>query len=551
MKNKLFVLLLVITSMIALAACEAISGDDPVTEDNIVDVIDGETESTIVAIEVGEGSVVLDDPYEDYTLFNYVVLEPSTDTITIDLGGVYYLEGEYSNIIINVLEEDVDLVLNNATISSTDGPAVLVLSADVVTISAIEGSNNLIEDTSNHPLDGEQDYNGAIYSVTDLEFNGTGTLTVNGSYNNAIYTKDDVKIQDITLNVYSVDDGIVGKDYVAISNANITLDVDGDGITSTNEGDADKGFVYVESGVINITAGSDGIDAVLAVLIYGGELNIDSVDTGIESDHSIIIEDGILTIDSGEDGINAVVEVRITGGDITVNAAEDGIHSDDLVLIEGGDIFVETSYEGIEGYVIVINDGNITVNSTDDGINATAGGGQAHGQELYISDGGTMYINGGVIQVNSVGDGVDVNGTIVMTDGYLLVYGSTTDMQSSIDFDAEFTISGGAVIALGSDGMVEPLSDTSDQASLLYADGISYTAGTMVTLTDENGNVLLEAQGIKYFEAVTMSTPNMVAGESYTLTVGTDVIDFTINSTVTILGSGGTTRPTGGFPPRP
>lgn len=544
MKKKILIVFLIIASVLALAACDSTSGTDNNTDD--------ETTIVITQIEVGEGSVVLDDPYEDYTFYNYVVLEPSTETITIEIGGVYYLEGEYSNIIIDTIDEDVDLVLNNATISSTKGPAVLVLSADVVTFSALEGTSNVIEDSSNHPLDGEEDYNGAIYSLVDLEFNGTGTLTVNGNYNNAIYTKDDVKIQDITLLVSSVDDGIVGKDYVAISNATVIIDVDGDGIASTNDGDADKGFVYIESGVIDITAGSDGIDAALAVLIYGGELSIYSVDTGIESDNTIVIEGGIIDIDSGNDGINAQIELKVAGGDITINASEDGMHSDDLVLIEGGNIFIQTSYEGIEGYVIVINDGNITVNSTDDGINATAGGGQAHGQELYISDGGTMYINGGVIRVNSVGDGVDVNGTIVMTDGYLLVYGSTTDVQSSIDFDTEFNISGGVVIALGSDGMVEPLSETSEQASLLYADGISYSAGTTVTLTDDQGTVLLEADAIKYFEAVTISTPDMVDGESYTLKVGTDEVDFTISSTVTILGSGGMTGPGGGgLPPRP
>ena len=99
---------------------------------------------------------------------------------------------------------------------------------------------------------------------------------------------------------------------------------------------------------------------------------------------------------------------------------------------------------------------------------------------------------------------------------------------------------------------VEGLSETSEQASLLYADGISYSAGTMVTLTDDQGNVLLEATAIKVFEAVTISTSDMVNGESYTLTVGSDEVDFTINSIVTMLGSGGMTWPGGGgLPPRP
>jgi hypothetical protein len=544
MKKKLFILITVFLFTITLTGCgsgisDITSGDD--SNDIIVEVLE---------VEVGEGSVVFNDPYEDYTLYNYVALESSTETITITIGGYYLLEGTYSNIVIDTVDEDVDLVFNNATISSESGPAVLVLSADVVTFSALEGTENLIEDSSEHPLneDGD-DYNGAIYSYTDLEFNGSGVLTVDGNYNNAIYTKDDIKIQDIIMNVTSVDDGLVGKDYVAISSASVTIDVNGDGIVSTNTGETDKGFVYIESGLIDITAGDDGIQAELAVLIYGGTIDIYARDNGIQSENLITIDGGTISIAAEGDGINAVSELAIYDGDIIINVDEDGLHSDDYLLLDGGDIYIQYSYEGIEAYVIVINGGDIVVNSTDDAINGTAGGGQAHGQEVYISDGGTLFINGGTIYINSVGDGIDVNGSIEMTGGYVVVYGSTTDMQSSIDYDETFNISGGTIIALGSDGMVQTLSNSSTQASLMLADMSSYTSDTTVTLTDEIGNIIIEVESIKYFEAVTISSPAMVEGQSYTLTVGTDQYEFTISDIITTLGSGGTSQ-TGGFPPR-
>jgi hypothetical protein len=544
MKKKLFILITVFLFTITLTGCgsgisDITSGDD--SNDIVVEVLE---------VEVGEGSVVFNDPYEDYTLYNYVALESSTETITITIGGYYLLEGTYSNIVIDTVDEDVDLVFNNATISSESGPAVLVLSADVVTFSALEGTENLIEDSSEHPLneDGD-DYNGAIYSYTDLEFNGSGVLTVDGNYNNAIYTKDDIKIQDIIMNVTSVDDGLVGKDYVAISSASVTIDVNGDGIVSTNTGETDKGFVYIESGLIDITAGDDGIQAELAVLIYGGTIDIYARDNGIQSENLITIDGGTISIAAEGDGINAVSELAIYDGDIIINVDEDGLHSDDYLLIDGGDIYIQYSYEGIEAYVIVINGGDIVVNSTDDAINGTAGGGQAHGQEVYISDGGTLFINGGTIYINSVGDGIDVNGSIEMTGGYVVVYGSTTDMQSSIDYDETFNISGGTIIALGSDGMVQTLSNSSTQASLMLADMSSYTSDTTVTLTDEIGNIIIEVESIKYFEAVTISSPAMVEGQSYTLTVGTDQYEFTISDIITTLGSGGTSQ-TGGFPPR-
>jgi len=557
--KKLFTLLLTFTLVFIIAGCED-DVDLTTTLENVIDISDTSEDLTdedivfqldTIISEIREGEFVIDETYEPYELDNYTTLDTTLDSYTLTSGGVYVLEGTYtSTIIIDAGDEDVDLVLVNATISTTSGPAILVLSGDEITISATPNTENVIEDSINHPLDGDQDYNAAIYSKSDLVFNGTGTLTVNGNYNNAINSRDDIKIVDLTLVINSVDDGIIGKDYVAIAGATINLVTTGDGIKSTNDEDASRGFIYIESGIFDLTVGADGIQAENSIFIYDGTFVIDSSDDGIQATSSMIFGGGTFTITSDDDALNCDAELVIYDGNYTITAGDDAIHGYDMVLIEGGTIDVLGSYEGIESLVIEINGGTMNVVSTDDAINATVGGGQEHGPQ-YVSLGGSLSITGGIIQINSDGDGVDVNGSATMSGGYLIVYGPVTDMESTIDFDGTFTITGGLVVGIGSDGMLQSLSNTSTQNSLTYADGESYKAGTVVSLKDEDGNIIIEIEAIKAFEAVVISSEEMTTGDTYTFKVGSDSFEFTISSIVTTLGSGSTITEGGFRPPRP
>ncbi len=535
--KKLGVLLLAVVGVFALSACNNVDIDDL---DSIVDGIDytdtsedltdAEIDQEIddALTEIDADGINLEKDYEEYSSSEYVVYD---DNGSITAGGVYYLSGTFGQITIDTTE-DVTLLLDNANISSYDGPAVNILDAEDVTISSLEGTENYISDTF---LYSNIDYNAAIYSKSDLVFNGTGTLTVEGNYNNAINCKDDIKIVETTLIVYSVDDGIIGKDYVAFSGADVTVDCEGDAISSSNIEDEGKGFIYIESGIFDLTTDADGIQAVNSIIIDGGTFTVNTLDDCLASDVDIIIGGGTFDLDAGGDAINATSYLTIYDGDITVNAEDDGIHSDFNITINGGTISVEDSYEGIEAYEIIINGGVVTVVSEDDGINCTTGGGQEHGPQ-YVSTGGYLEINGGIITVTSVSDGVDVNGSGVMNGGYLVVFGSSDDSQSSIDYDDSFEVNGGVVIALGSTGMIQTLSTTSDQASLMYAGTSNYSSGTTISLLDSDGDAIVTLTSVKTFAGVTLSCPDLVIGESYSLEVGDDTEEFTVSSTVTSLG---------------
>ncbi len=518
---------------------------EDLSSDEIQNLLDDEV------ITISGDSINLSKYYTGYAEDPYTVL---ADDTTITVGGTYVLEGNYdTTITINVGDdEDVDLILNNATVSVLEGPAILILNAEDVTISSLPDTVNIIEDTSDHTTDETgEDYNAAIYSTTDLIFNGTGSLTVNGNYNNAINSKDDIRIVETNLTVYSVDDGIIGKDYIAIKEATITVNSDGDALLSTNTEDTSKGFIYIESGTFTLDAGADCIQAATAILLYDGTFNLTAGDDGLASDGFITIGGGTFTIDSTGDAVNATTELTIYDGTFTINADDDALHSDDVLTIEGGDINIESSYEGIEAYAIIINGGTVYVTSTDDGINATTGGGQLHGTG-YVSTGGSIEFNGGIVYVNSVSDGVDANGDITMTDGYLIVYATSETNQSPIDFDGSFTVSGGLVVAIGSTGMIQAIDSSSSQASLLYADTEEYSAGTEISLLDSDGNSIITLEAVRDFTGLIMSCEAMVDGASFTLQLDDTTYDFTITTTVTSLGDGGVTQGSmpGGTPGR-
>lgn len=536
MKNLIKTGLLLLVIVGVLSGCSSdldtdvtVTGIDYTDTSEELSEQDVDTLMNTVLESLNEDGINLDKEYEEFSSDQVTVL--STNSITAE--GVYLLNGEYSQITIDC-EGDVTLLLDNTTIASTDGPAVLVLNADDVTFSSLPNTENTISDVDYYS---NIDYNAAIYSKSDLVFNGTGTLTVVGNYNNAINSRDDIKIVETNLVVESVDDGIIGKDYVAVKDATITVTSDGDSIKSTNAEDLNKGYIYIESGTFNLTSNTDTLQAVNAVLIYDGTFELNALDDGISCEQDVVIGDGTLNIVAKGDGINTGNSLVVYAGDVTVAAGDDGLHSDLDLTIEGGTVTVTESYEGIESLNIYIHGGVVQVSSTDDGINGTSGGGQIHGG-TYTSTGGYLEITGGIVTVNSDGDGIDINGDIYMTGGYVTTFGTTADNQSSVDYDETCNINGGVFIAVGSTGMIQTVSETSTQNSLIFTSTSNIGSGETIVLTDESGNVLLSLESVKSFAGVVISSPDLETDNQYTLTVSGESEEFTVTELITTLGAG-------------
>ena len=166
-----------------------------------------------------------------------------------------------------------------------------------------------------------------------------------------------------------------------------------------------------------------------------GTLNVDGKkNNGIKANDTLHITGGTYNITAVGDAFNVNDELNITG-----TAGDDGIHASGDLVIDSGTYTVKNSTEGLEGKSITINGGDITIYSTDDGVNAANKNAQQ--SEIFFT------MNGGNLTVE-VGQGdtdpIDSNGNITVTGGTIKMTG-----QTGFDFDGTATYTGGDIYLNG------------------------------------------------------------------------------------------------------
>ncbi len=279
----------------------------------------GYDKETSVSVQLADGATSCDDDSVTVT----------DDTITISDEGTYILSGSLSDgqVIIDADENaKIQLVLDNVSINCDTSAAIYVRQADKVFVTLADGSENTLSNTSDFVAIDDNNIDGVIFSKSDLTLNGSGTLTVTAAFGHGIVSKDDLVITSGTYAITAAKHALSGKDSVRIADGVLTLDAGTDGIHSENADKDGKGFIYIADGTINIEADSDGMDA--------------------------------------------EETLQIDGGSMTIAAGDDGVHSDRDLIITDGTIDVTKSYEGLEGMTVTIEDGDISVVSSDDGLNA-------------------------------------------------------------------------------------------------------------------------------------------------------------------------------------
>lgn len=259
---------------------------------------------------------------------------------------------------------------------------------------------------------------------------------------------------------------------------------------------------------------------------------------GMKAGETIAILGGRIAIDAEDDAIHSDGIVAISGGELTLASGDDGIRGEDELVVSGGTIYVTYCYEGLEATSILLTGGYTNVTAVDDGLNATGGGmmfgpsQEASGESSETSN-PVVRITGGTLIVDSGGDGLDSNGSLYIEGGVIFVSGPSTDWDSPIDYgegSSEFVISGGFLMAAGYSGMFESPDTTEDsQASIYYVLDDYVPDGALTTLKAADGTVLAEYTFNHSYNAVLLSTPEMAAGETYTLTVDgeTETIEMT------------------------
>ena len=234
---------------------------------------------------------------------------------------------------------------------------------------------------------------------------------------------------------------------------------------------------------------------------------------GIKAGGGMYLNGGTYQIDSADDSIHSNANITIADGTYTLATGDDGVHADDALIVNGGTITVTESYEGLEGLTVTINDGTIDITASDDGINTA---------------GEKMELNGGYIHILAGGDGVDSNGDLTINGGEIYIDGPSDNGNSAIDYGDRSSayVNGGTLVAIGSSGMAEVMSDSSKQKVLMVKLGEQMEAGNVV-LTDSEGNVIVSYTALKTYDCVIISTAEVESGATYTLTTSGTTTEVT------------------------
>ncbi len=436
-----------------------------------------------------------------------------------------------------------------------------------------------------------------------------GTYRITGEYSGQVKIEaaktdtvrlvlDNAKITNSTgaaINVVSAAEAII---YTAAGTTNTVADEAN--YTATGDDDPDAA-IYSTANLTLTGEGSlsvegayeEGIHTTGGLVIASGTLEVNAANTGIKGKDYVDITGGIVNVTAAQDGIKSTNTddesmgfTRLSAGSVTVSAGDDGLKAPHTLEISGGTLKIEKSNEGIEAQYINILDGDVTVNSTDDGINASlkdsssdtssdttsgtattgqqtqqnqngqvqqapAGGGAAPGGSqgstgqnqnmpqpptdgaMPGGGGGTfevvdaaINISGGTVTVNAEGDGIDSNGTATFSGGTVTVNGPAAGGNNALDSNGDLLLNGGTVTAGSTADMFEAPSSASTSGYLKITDSSALTQGSTVQVTDSSGTVVtnykITTSGV---QLVLVSNKNIVKGQSYTVSVTSGSVD--------------------------
>ena len=380
------------------------------------------------------------------------------------------------------------------------------------------------------------------------------------------------------------------KGFVTIEDGEIIITSAGDGVSAETTLTVTGGVISIISGGGSANA-QQKTDNMRDWWDFDNSASDDNSASckGLKAGKALVISGGSITIDAQDDALHTDGDMTISGGECILSTGDDGAHAALSLTVLDGKITVLTSYEGLEANQITLAGGELDITASDDGINANGGsdgfsggfGGGFGGRRSDMNsqsgdmtppdnsnmqtppDGNApsgnpptmpgqdaadstttddttdkqpvLLITGGKITVNADGDGLDSNGDLRVEGGDITINGPSNGGNGALDIGTENggagVIAGGTLIALGTSSMTENFGSTSTQCAFLVTMN-SFGAGETITITDSQGNVLYTGVTVKSANSVVFSSPDLVVGETYTVTIGSTSATVMQSSTV-------------------
>ena len=490
--------LTVVDKVFTLAEVSSMYVNDAVVVDNTVSVVYNETSATVtvagnvakyLTVTVSGAHVNIAQSEELAEEITYTLSGNSTD-------GEFYMSGSYKA----TLELNGLTLTNKTPVKS--GAAVHIQNGKRIKVKVMDGTTNTLVDCADGSQKGafyvkghpEFSKSGVLNVVGNLKHaikSGEYIELKDATINVTSAAGDGINCGQYFL----MESGVL--DIRGVEDDGIQCDIDDTEVGSTGETvdheDEDSGNIYLEGGQITInTAGiaAKGVKSEGDLIVKGGTITITTTGNGkwdeedlktkaaacLGSDAKVVISGGTLTLTStgsGGKGINCDAAFELSGGDVTIvtkgalyyhdgttentnytgntdNVNSDyyssskGVKADGAITISGGKISVATAgrnAEGIESKTsILISNGEVIVNSYDDGINV--GG-----------DGTDLIIEGGYVYARAMNnDGIDGNGNVYVKGGLVYAIGANSP-EVAIDANSEeqkkLYVQGGTLIAVG------------------------------------------------------------------------------------------------------
>ena len=444
------------------------------------------------------GIVIEDDDTDDSSSYD----------ICLDLNGVTIYSGNYPCIYVKSAIRTFVVLEDGKTNTFIDGRSYGTPYGDDYTN---DSTNTEATYTSVTVVEDGSDAKGSLFSKGQLLFSGTGSLDITTSYKHSIYSKD----------------------YIHFYNGNITIANSGrNGIQSVN------GFI-MEDGSISITGtGTNTNNQSRGIIVEGSE---DELGEGF-----ILINGGTITSTTVGKAVSAKWDIdedaettettddpypylKITGGTISITTKgtplDDSSSAVTFTDADGVSVTETTSLspEGLEGKQdVFITGGKITLNTTDDGINAS-------------STSGVVKISGGEIYVKSTGnDAIDSNGTLTISGGTIVALGTTTP-ECAFDCDQNtFAITGGVLVGLGTSNFTEPSSSACTQNTVVLSSSCA-TAGSTLAIVSNSTCAFAYTLPSTSFDVIVLSSPELATGTKYTIYKSATVTGTSFNGLYTTI----------------